>query len=138
MEWVVRKTPGFEDFFTVEKEFNNTTYLVTIFVWDYPKSIKFHVGLSSGNKRSDLLVFEEKDKKSNGGMKALLWVKEAVNDFPVWYSKRYSYLVKGKSLYTCIGWADNRRRNIYSRLQKEGFQFMMDEGKKVLMKKFVQ
>jgi hypothetical protein len=41
----------------------------------------------------------------------------------------------GRNQYLCVGWADNRRRNIYERLVKEGFQFMVEGGRKILIKK---
>lgn len=36
-----------------------------------------------------------------------------------------------------ISWSDSRRRDIYKRLEKDGFRFTLDEGKKVLMKRIV-
>ena len=76
-------------------------------------------------------IFEDKENKSLGGIRALFWIKEAMYDFPEFYSN----YVDGRNQYICIGWADSRRRDIYARLQKEGFTFTMEWGKKVLMKK---
>lgn len=138
MDWKRRTSKGYEPYYTIEKEFNGCTYVVTVFVWDYPKSLKFWIGLSSGVKRSDLEVFESKDKISTGGISALLWVRDAVLSFPEFYNTTYSYYTKGKSLYTYIHWADIKRRNVYSRLLNYGFKFMIDDGRKILMKKFAQ
>lgn len=44
------------------------------------------------------------------------------------------YHTKGLKLYICIDWADNRRRNIYQRLQKEGFTFRNINNHKSLVK----
>ena len=52
-------------------------------------------------------------------------------DFPKYFSNR----VRNRTEYLMIGWADSRRRNIYQRLEKEGFLFMVDNGNKILMKK---
>lgn len=117
------------DFYYSEKEFNGSVYRVEIYIWEYPKSIKFWVGASSGKKRKDREVFMAKDNKSTGGMKALLWIKEKLLEFPQYFGSPI------KNQYICIHWADNRRRDIYQRLQKEGFQFVNEEGKKILRKK---
>jgi hypothetical protein len=54
-------------------------------------------------------------------------------DFPKFYADRRN--IKELNTYICIGWADSRRRNIYQRLEKEGFRFSMEDGKKILIKK---
>jgi hypothetical protein len=47
--------------------------------------------------------------------------------------KKYN---SNKKQYICVAWADSRRRDIYQRLVKEGFIFTMDDGEKILMKRF--
>ena len=91
----------------------------------------YWVHVSSGKKRKEFEIFEEKESKSLGGIRALFWVREAMYDFPKYFSNR----VRNRTEYLCIGWADSRRRNIYQRLEKEGFLFMVDNGNKILMKK---
>ena len=114
------------------KKFNDYQYNVFIVVEDnYNKSVKYWVSVSSGKKRAEFEIFEDKENKSLGGIRALFWIKEAMYNFPEFYSKR----VGGRNQYICIGWADSRRRDIYARLQKEGFTFTMEWNKKVLMKK---
>jgi hypothetical protein len=68
-----------------------------------------------------------------GGLRALLYIKEAMYDFPTYYKNRVN--TSNFKEYLMIGWSDSRRRDIYKRLEKEGFQFGTYEGKKVLMKK---
>lgn len=127
--WI--KDSKYEDTYYCSKEFNGCTYLIQIWIWKYSKSIKYWVGLSSGKKKKELDIFEDKSNKSTGGIKALLWVKNTILEFPEYY-KKYT---EGKQEYICISWADNRRRNIYERLKSEGFRFMIVDGKKCLIKK---
>ena len=127
MEWLKYS----ENTWYTTKKFNGYQYNVFIIVEDNAKSVKYWVSVSSGKKRSEFEIFEDKENKSLGGIRALFWIKEAMYDFPKFYSK----YVDGKNEYLVIGWADSRRRDIYSRLQKEGFTFTVEWNKKVLMKK---
>jgi len=124
--------PDYKNMFFKIKDFNDFTYSVQITLLENKRSQKFYVTASSGKKRKDMEVFEQKADKSLGGMKALLWIKETALSFTEWFN--FLYKVK-ENQYLCIGWADSRRRNIYERLKKDGFIFMMDEGQKILMKK---
>jgi hypothetical protein len=96
------------------------------------KSLRCWVSVSSGKKRKELDIFHDKDNKSLGGIKALFWIKRVILEFPNYFDKMYD--TSGLNVYLCIGWADNRRRNIYSRLEKEGFYFMNIDNQKVLIK----
>lgn len=129
MEWT--KDKDYTNTYHTTKKFNGYQYNVFIIVEDNTKSVKYWVSVSSGKKRVEFEIFEDKENKSLGGIRALFWIKEAMYDFPKFYSKR----VDGRNEYICIGWADSRRRDIYARLQKEGFTFTMEWNKKVLMKK---
>ena len=129
MEWI--KDKDYTNTYYTTKKFNGYQYNVFIVVEDNTKSVKYWVSVSSGKKRAEFEIFEDKENKSLGGIRALFWIKEAMYNFPEFYSKR----VDGRNQYICIGWADSRRRDIYARLQKEGFTFTMEWGKKVLMKK---
>ena len=86
--------------------------------------------MSSGKKRRDLRVFEPKETKSTGGVKALFWAKKVILEFPEYYGNPYN-----QKQFICVHWADSRRRNIYSRLIAEGFEFGTRENKKILIKK---
>lgn len=132
MDWNLIERDYHFALYTTSKEFNGDVYVVSVEVERSLKSDKFWVHVSSGKKRKHLEVFEEKEYKSHGGMKALFWIKEAMYDFPKFYQNYYN-----KTQYLCIGWADNRRRNIYERLTREGFRFTYNEGIKILMKKLV-
>lgn len=128
-EWKINTE--YMDSFYCTKEFNGYTYWVEGWAHINAKSIHLWIGASSGKKRRDLSIFEEKDNKSMGGIRALLWIKQMVLEFPEFY-RRYAH---GKQMYLCIGWADTRRRDIYERLKSEGFMFMVVDGRKCLMKK---
>lgn len=126
---LIEKGDNYEEF-KVSKEFEGDVYTVIITAYKTLKSDKFWVAVSSGKKKKHREVFEEKDYKSKGGIKALLWVKEVILAFPAFWQNPYN-----KRQYIVIHWSDNRRRNIYKRLEREGFKFMVDEGFKVLIKR---
>lgn len=131
MEWT--KDPLYTNtYFTTEK-FNGYQYNVLVITEETDKSVKYWIHASSGKKRKEFEIFEDKENKSLGGIRALFWIKEAMFDFPEYFSKRTN--LKDKRQYILIGWSDSRRRDIYKRLQKEGFQFTTVDGRKVLMKK---
>lgn len=111
------------------KNFNGYTYRVSIIVEETRKSLKFWASISSGKKREDLEVYEEKDVKSKGGIKALIWCKNTILEFP----KEYDADKKLKQ-FICIGWSDSRRRDIYDRLRKYGFNYSQIDNRKVLSK----
>ncbi len=129
MEW--HKDKRFTNVYYTSEKFNGYQYNVVISVELTDKTVKYWVAVSSGKKRREFEIFEEKEIKSLGGIRALFWIKEAIYDFPKFYSK----YVDNRNQYICIGWADSRRRDIYKRLEKESFQFMVERGHKILMKK---
>ena len=119
--------------YSVSKTFDKCVYKIDMVVDDTFKNTKFWVSVSSGNKRKDLEIFMEKDKKSTGGIKALLWCKTMILSFPDFYRLKNNY---NKPCYIHIHWSDNKRRNIYERLLKEGFKYMIIDNKKILIKEF--
>lgn len=132
-EWLISETHY--DSFYLSEYFNGYKYTCHVWVEAGGKSFKFWFGASSGKKRKELDIFEDKDNKSLGGLKALFWLKRCVLEFSDWYSPKY---IRGaadnkKSKIICISWADAKRRDIYSRL--EGFSFNIIDGNKVLTKK---
>ena len=129
MEWI--KDTRYTNVYYIYKQFNGFTYNAVMTLEESDKSVKYWFSISSGKKRKEFEIFEEKASKSLGGIRALFWIKEAMYDFP----KYFSNIVRGRTEYLMIGWADSRRRNIYQRLEKEGFLFMVDNGNKILMKK---
>ena len=133
MTW--EKDSMFTNVWTVKESFNYFTYKVTAIIDKTPKSDKFWISAGSGKKRKELDIWEEKPNKSLGGLKALLWMKRMVLDFPNYYVNS-CFGRENKRRYLIIAWSDNRRRNIYERLLKEGFVFTIQDNKKVLMKKF--
>jgi hypothetical protein len=131
MEWT--KDKNYTNVWVTTKKFNGYQYNVIIIPEQTNKSIKYWIHVSSGKKRKEFEIFEDKENKSLGGIRALFWIKEAMYDFPKFYADRRN--IKELNTYICIGWADSRRRNIYQRLEKEGFRFSMEDGKKILSKK---
>jgi hypothetical protein len=131
MEWV--KDKNYTNVWVTTKKFNGYQYNVMVIPDQTYKSIKYWIHVSSGKKRKEFEIFEDKENKSLGGIRALFWIKEAMYDFPKFYAEKHN--ISKLKQYLTIGWADSRRRNIYQRLEKEGFQFMMDGGNKILMKK---
>jgi len=131
MDWI--KDPQYTNTYYTTKKFNGYQYNVLIITEETDKSFKYWIHVSSGKKRKEFEIFEDKENKSLGGIRALFWIKEAMFDFYNYITKRRS--LDNKAVYICVGWADNRRRNIYQRLEKEGFKFSMENGKKILIKR---
>jgi len=136
-EWKLGKEEDYYDWYYKKVYFNGTQYRLSI--WPYPeiKSIRLWVGMSSGNKRKHVDSGTHDNVGRLGGIKALVWIKKQVLEFPDFYIKD-AHLKKGVKLFVCVGWEDNRRRNIYHRaLKDEGFRFAIEEGKKILMKRII-
>ena len=129
MNWT--KDKNYTNVWITTKNFNGYQYNVIVIPDISDKTIKYWVHASSGKKRKEFEIFEDKKNKSLGGIRALFFIRDAMYDFPKYFSNR----VRGRTEYLMIGWADSRRRNIYQRLEKEGFLFMVDNGNKILMKK---
>jgi hypothetical protein len=110
--------------------FNGCKYYIYFDVDETFKSEKIWIYVSSGKKRKDFLIFGSKDSKSNGGIRALIWLKDAMLNFPGYFGNPLK-----KQQYLVIAWSDSRRRDIYQRLMNEGFVFAMESGSKVLIKK---
>lgn len=134
INWI--KDNRYTNVFTCTETFGKYKYVVEILVDYKPKTVRFWVALSSGKKRKELDVFEDKENKSFGGIRALFWVKKAILHFPEFYTK--GYITEDVKCFICIHWADSRRRNIYKRLEKEGFYFMHIDGQKTLMKEVLR
>ena len=123
MEWSQKIEDGYKVYQT-EEVFNGDTYRLEVTVDTESKTTKFWISLSSGRKRRDLEILEEKGKKSRGGLKALFWAREAIKDFE-----------KGLNSGTLvIGWSDTRRKKIYQKYLKD-FQIMKFNEGFVLVKK---
>lgn len=129
MDWIRhRRDEG--EFYYKEQYFNGFKYLIEVGVYTTFKTEQYWFALSSGKKRKELLIFEDKERKSKGGMQALLWAKKEMLSFPDYFGNPFN-----KKRYLCIRWADSRRRDIYQRLEREGFQFQIIDKEKILIKK---
>lgn len=111
IEWELKERSTDYKIYTLLKDFNGDLYVITIYVEKSLKSDKFWIGVSSGKKRKHREIFEEKEQKSKGCLKALLWIKDSILEFTTWYRNDYN-----KNQYICIHWVDSRRRDIYQRL----------------------
>lgn len=118
MEWKRENIDGWCVYNTY-KNFNGVEYKLSITVYDFQKSIKYFVSLSSGKKRKDLDVYEDKPFVSGNGLSPLLWAKDTMFTFPS-YWKRNRCSEKRKE-YILVKAEDSRRRRIYERLRKYGF-----------------
>jgi len=133
MNW--EKDTKFTNVWHAFNTFNGFTYEVVAIIDKTDKSDKFWFSVGSGKKRKDISVWEQKDKKSLGGVSALIWIKNMILYFPEYYTST-PYGKDKKRRYLIIGWSDNKRRNIYERLKKYGFRFSMESGNKILIKNF--
>ena len=131
LKWT--KDLDFEDTYYKIKKYGNTFYKIEIFLCTYSKSAKVWASVSSGKKRKHLESFEENNYSRDGGIKALVWCKEEI--LSIFKFIEHIYNIEGLNKYICIGWSDSKRRNVYSRLEKEGFYFMVEDRLKILMKK---
>lgn len=131
MEKDWNKDKRFTNVYYKTNNFNGYQYNIIVTIEESDKTLKYWISASSGKKKRDFYVFDDKSEKSLGGIKALVWLKESMLEFPIFYKNR----VYKRKEYICINWSDSRRRDIYSRLQKEGFIFMNIDGNKCLMKK---
>lgn len=134
MSWRRIEDPYWDEVYEMKEEFNGDVYSVFISCEHNPKSVRYWVSTSSGKKRKHREIFEEKESKSKGGIKALLWIKDKVLEFPKWYNDNQCR-VENKKEYICVHWTDSKRRNVYSRLQNYGFKFTVDGKYKILMKR---
>lgn len=119
-----------EGVYYARETFNSCNYYIYFSVVSTFKSEKIWISVSSGKKRKDAFIFEPKDNKSLGGIKAFFWLKAAMLGFPEYFGNSLN-----KSQYLVVAWADSRRRDIYERLTREGFTFTIEDNTKVLMKK---
>lgn len=131
MDWM--KDKNYTNVWITTKNFNGYQYNVIVIPDITDKTIKYWIHASSGKKRKEFEIFEDKKNKSLGGIRALFFIRDAMYDFPKFYAEKRG--ISRLKAYICIGWSDSRRRNIYQRLEKEDFQFANHEGKKILMKK---
>ena len=89
----------------------------------------FSIFLSSGKKRRELRVFEEKESISFNGIKVLLKILNIINiEFPKFYNS---------DLTLVVFWADTKRRRVYKRLENYGWRLSRVEGNLCYLKKFL-
>lgn len=98
------------EFYTTSKAFGKSVY----YLYFHIDRTTVTVALSSGNKRKHKFTFSDKLSKSEGGIKALIWAKNTVEEFPVWYSKTFKYWLPTLTRI-CIIPENSRKRRIYKR-----------------------
>ena len=116
----------FLDGYETKFEWNGITYYVMFSVFN---NDTYSVMLSSGKKRKELKIFEEKKNISFNGYEVLIKVFNIVNtEFPKFYNS---------NLTLVVFWADTKRRRVYKRLENYGWRLSRVEGNLCYLKKFL-
>jgi len=98
---------------------NSTFYKMEVQASVEKKSISLNIALSSGKKRQHFDNFYDQDSvKRDGGIKALLICKNQIFKFCNEYANKSHH----KVIYIDIGWIESKKRDIYMRLEREGFR----------------
>lgn len=87
MDWI--KDTRYTNLYYVSKQFNGFTYNAVMTLEETDKSVKCYFSASSGKKRKEFEIFEDKDSKSFGGIKALFWLRDCLLDFPTFLRQNY-------------------------------------------------
>lgn len=117
--WDLRPREGS---YTIVNKIGGSFYKVLIQEDSWSKSVIFNVAITSGKKRKELRDFEIKDTKPGGGIKALVWCFNQVEEFIEVFKQYYPLRIKGKNITISIGWIDGQRRRVYSRLERYGYK----------------
>ena len=116
----------FLDGYETKFEWNGITYYVMFSVFN---NDTYGVMLSSGKKRRELKIFEEKKGKSFNGIEVLIKILNIVNiEFPKFYNS---------DLTSVVFWADTKRRRVYKRLENYGWRLSRVDGNLCYLKKFL-
>lgn len=108
------KSEEYQDCWVISKKFNTTTYYVYLSV----EFEKLYVAMANSKKKKYKSFFEEHPQPTDGGIPALLWVKDAMLQFPEWYKSRYKKELK----FIYLKGSDSRRQRVYKYfLNKCGF-----------------
>ena len=116
----------FLDGYETKFDWNGITYYVMFSVFN---NDTYNIVLSSGKKRRELKIFEEKKSKSFNGIEVLIKILNIVNiEFPKFYNS---------DLTLVVFWADNKRRRVYKRLENYGWRLNRVDGNLCYLKKFL-
>ena len=116
----------FLDGYETKFDWDGITYYVMFSVFN---NDTYNVVLSSGKKRRELKIFEEKKSKSFNGIEVLIKILNIVNiEFPKFYNS---------DLTLVVFWADTKRRRVYKRLENYGWRLSRVEGNLCYLKKFL-
>ena len=116
----------FLDGYETKFDWNGITYYVMFSVFN---NDTYSVLLSSGKKRKELKIFEEKKNISFNGYEVLTKVFSIVNtEFPKFYNSDITLVVF---------WADTKRRRVYKRLENYGWRLSRVDGNLCYLKKFL-
>ena len=116
----------FLDGYETKFDWNGITYYVMFSVFN---NDTYSVMLSSGKKRKELKIFEEKKNISFNGYEVLTKVFNIVNiEFPKFYNS---------NLTLVVFWADTKRRRVYKRLENYGWRLSRVDGNLCYLKKFL-
>ena len=116
----------FLDGYETKFDWNGITYYI---IFLYINNDTYSVLLSSGKKRKELKIFEEKKNISFNGYEVLTKVFSIVNtEFPKFYNSDITLVVF---------WADTKRRRVYKRLENYGWRLSRVDGNLCYLKKFL-
>jgi len=134
MDWIEDKR--YRDVYYKIKKFNTTTYRIEAIIQPNTKTLKTYFAVSSGKKRKSFTNFEADTLIRDGGMQALLWIKNEILNFYSFCNKVYR-CEEFEKCFLYIAWSDTRRKRVYGRLVKEGFQFRKDFNENYLVKEII-
>lgn len=116
----------FLDGYETKFEWNGITYYIMFSIFN---NDTYSVMLSSGKKRKELKIFEEKKNISFNGYEVLLKILNIINvEFPKFYNS---------NLTLAVFWADSKRRRVYKRLENYGWKLCRIDGTLGYRKKFL-
>ena len=116
----------FLDGYETKFEWNGVTYYIMFSSFN---NDTYSVMLSSGKKRKELKIFEQKKNISFNGYEVLTKVFNIVNiEFPKFYNS---------DVTLAVFWADTKRRRVYKRLENYGWRLSRVDGNLCYLKKFL-
>lgn len=124
-------------YFKTYKLKNNQTASIFFIREIYSKCTEYHIVFAISNKKKYIKqwLLDKKDVLSDKitgtcGLEGLIWAKNEIISFENFIKERE------QSIVICIGWEDNRRRNVYERaLSKYGYKISYRHNSKYLSKK---
>ena len=131
----------FYGYYSTCKLQNNQTVAIYFFRNQASRGYEYNVAFAIANKRKHIknwLKGEGGDvlsDRSTGkcGLDGLVWAKQQIIEFEKFIPSSFH---RSEEVIICIGWADNRRRDVYEHyLKRIGYKMGYRDGSKCLFKK---